>query len=77
MIGLGVALHCLYGRQRKEPSRRTGLFISTDADKGNARKFAFQILGVACAVGGMVQQRVDIMKNVLPGYAVVVIESLE
>ena len=45
--------------------------------EGDAREFAFQILGVAGAVGGMMQQRINVMKNVRPRDAVVVVENLE
>ena len=74
VVGLGVALHGLDGGEREE----TGASLAGGGtDKWDAREVAFQILGVAGAVGGMMQQRINVMENVFPRDTIVVVENLE
>ena len=51
--------------------------MNRGADERDTGEFAFEILGVAGAVRWMMQQRIDVIENVIPRGPVVVVENLE
>jgi len=62
-IMAGLALPCIFSTAEK--GEEAGFFFAQgEADEGNARQFAFQVLGVAGAVGRMMQDGIDVMEDV-------------